>query len=53
MSARSKTAVLVTPARSVAEFGSRAFAVEGGLLMCKRCNITINHIHSTQLIKCE
>jgi hypothetical protein len=32
MSKHSKTAVHVTPASRVAEFGSRMFVVEGGLL---------------------
>lgn len=44
MSQRSKSAVHVTPASRVAEFGSRTFVVEGGLLMCKICNLTLDHI---------
>jgi hypothetical protein len=44
MSQRSKTAVHVTPTSRVAEFGSRTFVIEGGLLMCKVCNITTDHI---------
>jgi hypothetical protein len=44
MSKHSKSAVHVTPASRVAEFGSGTFVVEGGLLMCKICNITVDHI---------
>ena len=39
MSARNKTAVLVTPATRVLEFGTKLFCVEGTLLMCKVCNL--------------
>ena len=66
MSKHSKTAVHVTPASPVAEFGSRMFVVEGGLLMCKICNITVDHVrrqtitdhlqskrHSQQTAKCK
>jgi len=64
MSKHSKTAVHVTPASRVAEFGS--FVVDGGLLMCKICNITADHVrrqtitdhlqskrHSQQTAKCK
>ena len=66
MSKHSKTAVHVTPASRVAEFGSRTFVVEGGVLMCKICNITVDYVrtqsitdhlqskcHSQQTAKCK
>ena len=39
-----KTSVHITPASHVQEFGLQAFVVEGGLLMCKECNVNVDHI---------
>jgi len=45
MSSHSKCAVHITTASHVKEFGTGIFVVEGGLRLCKVCNIHINHVH--------
>ncbi len=40
---RNKSAVTITPAQRVKEFGVN-FTSEGGMLWCKLCNVTVDHI---------
>lgn len=49
MSARNKTAVLVSPATRVLEFGTKLFCVEGTLLMCKVCNVAVDHVRKQSI----
>ena len=44
MSTHSKTILYFTPASRVVEFGSRTFAADVGLLMCKISNVTVDHV---------
>ena len=43
-SKHTKTSVHITPASRVEEFGSQTFVVEGGLLVCKVCNVNVDHV---------
>ena len=43
MGSRSKSAVHITPANRVKEFGTD-FVVDGVLLICKVCNTPIDHV---------
>ena len=41
---RNKTAINVTPAQHVTEFGKEQFCVEGGLLWCKICDVPVDYV---------
>jgi len=47
MSFHSKSEVHITPTSRMKEFGTDTFVVEGDLLMCKVCNIHIDHVCKT------
>ena len=41
---RSKTSVKIGPAERVNEFGKNKFYSEGGMLWCKICNKSVDHV---------
>ena len=48
-SKHAKTSMHITPASRVQEFGSQTFVVESGLLMCKVCNVNVDHVRRQTL----
>ena len=50
MDKRNKTAVNITPAQRVTEFGKDTFCVEGGLLWCKVCDVPVHHVRRQTVV---